>query len=109
MLGLQLLNVVIMGLQLWFTLGALAAGTRVLRTIAASSLAWALGWLVLVTPAGIGVREGALVLLLGEQVGTGLALVAAVFVRLQLILGDLFFLGLAGVLSRRRPLVDDGQ
>jgi hypothetical protein len=52
------------------------------------ALAWSAGFLVLVAPAGAGVREGALVLLLAPAYGSGPALGIALVVRLLATLGD---------------------
>lgn len=60
----------------------------------AYALAWSAGFLVLVAPAGAGVREGALVLLLAPAYGSGPALGIALLARLLATVGDVVW-GLA--------------
>jgi len=72
----------------------------ILLTTGAYALAWSAGFLVLVTPAGAGVREGALVLLLAPAYGSGPALGIALLVRLLATLGDLVW-GLRGAVVTR--------
>ena len=63
--------------------------TAVPALIAANALAFLVGYLVLVTPGGLGAREAALALLLGPLGSLGLAAVLAVAFRLWLIVGEL--------------------
>ena len=71
-------------------LGARAAGA----VIAAFSLAWAAGFLTPGAPAGLGVREAALVAALGGLLGEPTVLLAALALRVVTVLGDtLFFTG----------------
>lgn len=55
-------------------------------------LAWLVGYLSLVTPMGLGVRESAFVLLLGGYIGTAQAVVIAVLSRIILIISELVIL-----------------
>lgn len=76
-----------------------SAGTIVLITnfsmvalpllFSATLLAWLIGYLSIVTPMGLGVRESAFILLVGSQIGTVQALLAAVLARIVLIVAEL--------------------
>lgn len=59
--------------------------------LGAYALAWSAGFLFLVAPAGAGVREGALVLLLGTTIGNAPALGVALVLRLLSTVSDLFW------------------
>jgi uncharacterized membrane protein YbhN (UPF0104 family) len=67
----------------------------------AYAFAWATGLLTVLVPAGVGVREGALVLVLHPIIGTGAALAVAVVSRLAFTLADLTAAGLAFLLGRQ--------
>ncbi len=69
-------------------------GTTAAVVIPAYALAWTIGFLAIPFPAGLGVREGALLLLLPD--GASAAIVAAsAVVRVVYIVGELLTLGLA--------------
>ncbi|WP_101783834.1 lysylphosphatidylglycerol synthase domain-containing protein [Nonomuraea indica] len=88
------------GLHIW-----LLAGRWDLYVVAtgAYAFAWATGLLAVVVPAGVGVREGALVLVLAPLVGQGAALAVAVVSRLAFTLADVAAAGVAVLLGRQRP------
>jgi uncharacterized membrane protein YbhN (UPF0104 family) len=72
-----------------------------LQCTGAFAAAFASGPLLLVVPAGAGVREGALLLLLGSTVGAPVAAVVAVVSRLLFIVGDLAWAAVAVLAARR--------
>jgi uncharacterized membrane protein YbhN (UPF0104 family) len=72
-----------------------------LQCTGAFAAAFASGPLLLVVPAGAGVREAALLLLLGSTVTAPVAAVVAVVSRLLFILGDLAWAGVAVLAARR--------
>jgi glycosyltransferase 2 family protein len=78
-----------------------------LQCTGAFAAAFASGPLLLVVPAGAGVREAALLLLLGSTVTVPVAAVLAVVSRLLFIVGDLTWAGVA-VLAARRLLRPPG-
>jgi uncharacterized membrane protein YbhN (UPF0104 family) len=78
-----------------------------LRGTGAFAAAFASGPLLLVVPAGAGVREAALLLLLGSTVTVPVAAVIAVVSRLLFIVGDLAW-GAVAVLAARRLLRPPG-
>ncbi|MBF8194291.1 flippase-like domain-containing protein [Nonomuraea sp. K274] len=86
------------GLHIW-----LVAGRWDLYVIAtgAYAFAWATGILTVVVPAGVGVREGALVLVLGPLIGTPAALAVAILSRLAFTLADAVAAGIAFLLGRQ--------
>ncbi|MEU0570181.1 lysylphosphatidylglycerol synthase domain-containing protein [Nonomuraea sp. NPDC005983] len=90
----------------WFVYGlhiSLLAGRWDSYLIATGgyAFAWASGLLAVVVPAGVGVREGALVLVLTPVIGTGAAYAAAVVSRVAFTLGDALAAGVAFLLGRQ--------
>jgi uncharacterized membrane protein YbhN (UPF0104 family) len=79
------------GVGVWAVARGLPGAPRHLLAlgVGAYALAWSAGFLFLVAPAGAGVREGALVLLLAPSLGSGPALGVALLARLLATLGDL--------------------
>lgn len=79
------------------------------------TLAWAVGFLTLVAPAGAGAREAALLLVLAPVLSPGRALVVVVVSRVLLTLGDLSLAGLSLVgadvqtRSRARAVAREGE
>ncbi|MFV2087628.1 lysylphosphatidylglycerol synthase transmembrane domain-containing protein [Micromonospora sp. LOL_021] len=93
------------GGHIWALLWGLGAadGPRlVFLSIAAFAGSWAIGFLLIVAPAGAGPREAALVVILGVSVSQPIALVAAVVSRLLLIMVDVTAPALAVLLANRR-------
>ncbi|TDD71023.1 UPF0104 family protein [Jiangella aurantiaca] len=85
--GLHLLLLVTaLGAEATFATAALATG--------AYALAWTVGFLVVVVPAGVGVREAVLGLVLADQVSGGAAVLAVLASRVLMTVADLA-LGLA--------------
>jgi glycosyltransferase 2 family protein len=91
------------GLHVWVLAGQLAAGGPPLlaRAVGAFAAAWCAGFLLVVVPAGAGVREAALVLLLGGVLTRPQATVVAVVSRLLFVVGDLGW-GAVGLLAGQR-------
>jgi glycosyltransferase 2 family protein len=80
----------------------LAAGDVPL-VVAAYAAAYAAGFLALLTPAGLGVREGVLVVALAPVLPAGPALVVALVSRLWMMLVELAGAALIHLLARRNP------
>lgn len=95
------------GVHLWLVVAGLGtAGPRALAlSLGAFSLAWCLGFIVVIAPAGAGVREVAMVAALAPVLPGGTALAAALCSRLLVSLGDLMWAGLAGLAARRAESV----
>ncbi|NUO96896.1 MAG: flippase-like domain-containing protein [Nonomuraea sp.] len=95
----------------WTTLGWLVYGLHTwllsgradlyLVATGAYAFAWCTGILTFVVPAGVGVREGALVLVLGPVIGTAPAIAVAIVSRLAFTLADATAAGLAFALGRQ--------
>jgi glycosyltransferase 2 family protein len=98
-----LLAWVLYGLQVAVLIGDLGAtGPRaVLAATGAFALAWSVGFLVVVVPAGAGIREGVLTVALSPVLVAAPALLVALISRLLLSGGDLLLAG-AAVLAARR-------
>lgn len=72
--------------------------------VAAYAIAYTIGFVSLITPSGIGVREGALYLLLAPLLGGGLVTVAAVAMRVWVTLGELLAAGASLIFLREKNL-----
>jgi uncharacterized membrane protein YbhN (UPF0104 family) len=84
-------------------LGADVGGARLLALSAGGyALAWTAGFLVLVVPSGLGVREAVLVLVLSPALAREPALVIAVVARLLATVADLVWAGVGVALRPRR-------
>ena len=70
--------------------------------VASWAAAYVIGYLSLLTPSGLGVREGILALLLTEVFAAPLPTVIAIVARLWMVLAELLGAGVALVLWRRR-------
>ena len=99
-----LLSWVAYGVHIWVLAGQFGAGGLPLlaRATGAFAAAWCAGFLLVVAPAGAGVREAALVLLLGGALTRPQATVVAVVSRLLFVVGDLGWGAVALLLARRR-------
>lgn len=92
------LHVLALGVDLGGDPAALTA-----TAVGGYALAWALGPLLVVAPAGLGVREFTLVAVLAPQLGSSAALVVAVASRVLMTLADLALALGFGLAGRRRP------
>lgn len=107
--ALTLAGWLVYGVHLLLPITDLGAAGGPLYPVAtgAYALAWATGILTVVVPAGIGVREGAMVLALAPVLGSPDALVAAVVSRLAFTLADLTWAGIGFLWGRApRPAAD---
>jgi uncharacterized membrane protein YbhN (UPF0104 family) len=102
-IGWALLAWLAYGAQIWLLAGDLGAGGLRLLPLAVAgfALAWAVGLLVVLAPAGAGAREAVLVVVLAPVLNAGAALLVALVSRALMSLGDLVFAG-AAVLAARR-------
>jgi hypothetical protein len=91
------------GVHVWIlAIGVGASGPSLLwRATGACAAAWALGFLLVLVPAGAVVRDAALIVLLRPSLTTGQATVVALASRLLLTVGDLGW-GLIALLAERR-------
>src|SRR5688500_11039781 len=71
---------------------------------AAVLLAGTLGTFAIFTPAGLGVREGILIVLLGVLIPRSVAVAGVLVLRLWSIAMDLLYYGVALLLDRTRPM-----
>jgi len=94
---------VFFGLQVFFLAHALGAdaGRALPLSIGAYALAWTLGFLVVIAPAGAGVREAALVVGLSPILSQEDALLVALVSRALSTIGDAAWAGVAVVAARR--------
>ncbi|GAA1263295.1 lysylphosphatidylglycerol synthase transmembrane domain-containing protein [Sphaerisporangium rubeum] len=85
-----------------------ATGPRAFTlSFGAFALAWCLGFVVVIAPAGAGVREVAMVAALAPVLDAGPAIAAALCSRLVVSLGDLICAAAAGLAARRTKVSHD--
>jgi hypothetical protein len=91
------------GAQVWLLVTRLGAppGKGALLALGGFAFAWTVGFLVVIAPAGAGVRDALLALTLGLVVGHGAALAIALVSRVLLTVGDLVTAGVAAAFTRR--------
>lgn len=96
------------GLHAWFILRDLVPGVHVgvLAAAGAFALAWVVGFLFVLAPAGVGVREVVLVVALGGALGRADALALAIVSRVLLTVVDLCGAGVGIVIPKRRTTPD---
>ena len=98
-----LLGWMIVGAQVWVLglgLGMQAAVDTLAASVAAYALAWVVGFVAVVAPAGLGAREVVLAALLGDRLDAGAVIVVVLAVRVLQTLGDLAFAALGVVWAR---------
>jgi uncharacterized membrane protein YbhN (UPF0104 family) len=83
------------------------AGEHLVLAVAAFSAAYAIGFLSLLTPSGLGVREGVLVAVLAGVMPAGVAAVVAVLARLWMMAVELLGAGVTLALAGRGPGLSD--
>jgi hypothetical protein len=90
------------GLQIWLLATRLGAppGRTVLLAAGGFAFAWSVGFVVVLAPAGAGVRDVLLIATLSPVLGTGSATAVALMSRALMTAGDLVTAGLAAVSSR---------
>jgi uncharacterized membrane protein YbhN (UPF0104 family) len=91
------------GVQIWVLTLALGApaGKSALLALGGFAFAWTIGFLVVIAPAGAGVRDVLLALTLGLVLGHGAAIAITLVSRVLLTIGDLVTAGLAAAFTRR--------
>lgn len=101
--ALQAGNWLFAGVQLWLVLIGLGVdpARSFVPSIAAMSLAFALGVLLIPFPAGLGVREFVLTAVLASVTGPGVAVTAAVLSRLLYAIADFAMAGVSVAAGRR--------
>ncbi len=92
------------GAPIWLLATRLGApsGQTVLLAIGGFAFAWSVGFLVVITPAGAGVRDVLLVATLAAVLPVGDATAVALVSRLLMTVGDVFAAGIAASLARVR-------
>jgi uncharacterized membrane protein YbhN (UPF0104 family) len=102
--GWALVMWLLFGLHTAVLVAALAPGDparAVLLGTGAFALAWVVGFLVVIAPAGAGPREAALVLALAPAMASPDALLVALVSRVLMVVGDAAAAGVAALLARR--------
>lgn len=92
------------GLHLWLVAAPLgmAGGRGLVTATGAFALAWVVGFLIVLAPAGVGVREAELMVVLGPAVGTGGALAVSLASRFLVVLAEVVLALGAIALGRAR-------
>jgi hypothetical protein len=99
------------GLVLWAVATAVCGGSAPAlgptTAISTMAMAWWVGYVTPGASAGVGVREAALVLALGPELGSDGAMLTALALRLITLCGDLLFFALSVVTPRNVPASRD--
>ncbi len=92
------------GAHAWFLIRVFAGDSPHTFALAlgAYSLAWAVGFLIIFFPGGIGPRELALIAVLSPVMSSASALVVALASRVVMTIGDLFWAGIGLAIGRAR-------
>jgi hypothetical protein len=100
-----LLSWVLLGAQVWLLAIRLGAppGRGLVLAVGGFALAWSAGFLVVLAPAGAGVREILLVATLAAVLSVGAATAVALVSRVLMTVGDLVLAGVAGWFAARTP------
>jgi len=86
------------GAAAWLVVSALTpTRPNPFEVAGAYAFAWTLGFVIVLAPSGLGVREATFIALLGSKVGVAPATLVAVALRLASILGELLAFGLVEV------------
>jgi glycosyltransferase 2 family protein len=106
--GAMVINIGLAGTSLWLIARALFPIDIAMLPlcVAAATLSAVVGYLVLFAPAGLGVREGVMLVLLTPVVGAGPAAVVTVVSRLIQTVVELAFGGAGALMLWRRPAGD---
>ena len=89
---------VFLGLHIWLLARPLGAGwDQVVPTIGGFAFAFVAGLVVIPLPAGAGIREAVLILMLAEEIGRSGAITASLVSRLLLVVVELLLAGAFGV------------
>lgn len=104
-LAAYIFNYLIIGIGLWLLSVYSGAGLSFSLVTAAFALSWALGFLAPGAPAGLGAREGIMLLLLQGAAPPERLAVFVLLARLVTVLGDLICFAVASILSTRRTTI----
>lgn len=96
------------GVHAWLLVRA-AGGSGFFLATGAYALAFTAGFLVIIAPGGVGVREAALTVALGPVLATGAPLVVALASRVVMTVADLAWAGAAVLLGSRHPVLDEAE
>ena len=99
---------VLFGVHAWLLVRA-AGGSGFFLATGAYALAFTAGFLVVIAPGGVGVREAALTVALGPVLATGAPLVVALVSRVVMTVADLAWAGAAVLLGSRHPALDEAE
>lgn len=99
----SVLSWVCLGTQIWVLAVRLGApeGKALLLAIGGFAFAWAVGFIIVILPAGAGARDVIIIALLGPLVGTAGATAIALVSRILMTVGDLVLAGLAAAIAGR--------
>lgn len=103
-LGWAALSWAAAGLQLWLlSNGATGGALSYIEAVGAYALAWTAGFLFVLAPAGVGVREVVLVGVLGSQMSPGVVIVVIVMSRVLITAADVLLGAGAWLVRAGRP------
>ena len=111
---IMFVNQILIGTSLWFLARSVTDISPILVPffISACALASTVGFLAVFAPAGIGVREGILLIVLSPVIGGGYAAITVVAWRLLLTIVDVVLAGIGLLILRalrRKGAIIDGE
>jgi len=80
------------GLQFLFLVKSLGISMNPIFLVSIYPVSWVLGFIVLIIPSGLGIREGVMVFLLSHSISNSMALTISILSRIQMILSEFLFL-----------------
>jgi uncharacterized membrane protein YbhN (UPF0104 family) len=103
--GWAVLSWLVFGVHLWLLVRDLGGTGEVFITaVGAFPLAWTVGFLIVIAPAGVGPREIALAAALAPVLGAGEVLLVVIASRLMFTVADVVWAGVGYALGRRHRL-----
>ena len=100
--GIFALHWIIFGVGLYFLIISLGIDISIYKAIGVDILSWIVGYLSLLTPSGVGIREATMIILLSPYMTVAIATVVSLLARLMFIIGELLNLGLVYIFTKEK-------
>ncbi len=102
LLGVFALHWLVFGIGLYFLIISLGIDISIYKAIGADILSWIVGYLSLLTPSGVGVREATMIIILSPYMTVAIATVVSLLARLMFVVGELLNLGIVYFLTKEK-------
>ncbi|MFH1749719.1 MAG: lysylphosphatidylglycerol synthase transmembrane domain-containing protein [bacterium] len=100
--GIFALHWIVFGIGLYFLIISLGIDISIYKAIGVDILSWIVGYLSLITPSGVGVREATMIILLSPYMTVAIATVVSLLARLMFVIGELLNLGLVYIFTKEK-------